>query len=252
MDSILNDVKKLARASNSPSDTIKMINIVEKAKRDLERLGHEEELCNRTTISVIEESMTQEMMNEWVKLVSKTPCSSIQKFTKLLEFLREWRSRLEYMGAGIRAATDFEEPKDSQPSDNQLVNKSGSTHHVEKDRSNSDAKKSRCWFHMLEGGAGDHPIWRCKAFLRKNTQERQQLAKENKACFKCLLTTCPGASDIDKCVRDFQCPVYGCAGKHNRLLHVDASSSKSAVTLHSESAVGNASANNAVLAIQPL
>ena len=68
-DSILNDVKKLSRSSNTTDDVIKMINTVEKAKRDLERLGHEEELCNRTTLSVIEESMTQETMNEWVKLV---------------------------------------------------------------------------------------------------------------------------------------------------------------------------------------
>ena len=46
--------------------------------------------------------------------MSKSPHSSVKKFTALLEFLRDWRSRLEFMGAGIRAASDDEERKDGQ------------------------------------------------------------------------------------------------------------------------------------------
>ena len=48
VDIILSDVKKLRRNNNSPSDSIRMIAIVEKAFRDLQRLGKENELYNGT------------------------------------------------------------------------------------------------------------------------------------------------------------------------------------------------------------
>ena len=64
---------------------------IEKAKRDLECLGHEHELCNRTTLSIIEGCLTEEMMSEWVKVMTQGTYTSVQKFVKLLEFLRDWR-----------------------------------------------------------------------------------------------------------------------------------------------------------------
>ena len=129
---------------------------------------------------MLTESMTQEMMNEWVKLVSKSPYSSVEKFTTLLEFLRDWRSRLEYMGAGIRAASDDEKRKDGQQTTNNDTSgrRSGFGHHAEeKDRNTGGSKRTRCWLHKVEGEAGDHPIWSRKGFLRKKHSRKARIGE---------------------------------------------------------------------------
>jgi hypothetical protein len=153
VDKILDDIKRLKIHDVSPEAVLSMISIIEKANSDLERLGQETELHNSTTISIIEQSMTKEMKVEWVKEIAGKPCtgkafSSQHKFTGLLEFLKGWRNRLEYMGASIH-----EEPD---------VKKGGTFHAKDKPRSESSKKpasRTRCWFHNLDGEPGDHPIW---------------------------------------------------------------------------------------------
>ena len=81
-----------------------MIKIVEKAHRDLERLGAHAELNNSMSISIIEQAMIPQMKHEWVKLIASKECSSGEKFESLLTFLGDWRNRLEYVGARIRDA----------------------------------------------------------------------------------------------------------------------------------------------------
>ena len=110
------------------------------------------------------------------------------------------------MGAGIRAALDDEKRKDGQQTTNNDTSgrRSGFAYHVEeKERNTGAPKRTICWLHVAEGEAGDHPIWRCKSFLRKNTRERQEAVRENKACFRCLLTTFPGAADVGSAIEIF-------------------------------------------------
>ncbi len=64
-----------------------MIKIIEKAHRDLERLGEHAELRNSMLISLIEQAMTPQMKHEWVKLIASKECSSSEKFDSLLTFL---------------------------------------------------------------------------------------------------------------------------------------------------------------------
>ena len=248
VDSILFDVKRLSITEPTDSNVLQMINVVEKANRDLERLGEQSELRNSTSISIIEQAMTKEMKHEWVKLIASKSLSSSQRFTVLLEFLQDWRNRLEYMGASIRESV--EEKTD------RIDYKSGRTYHTGENAGQSNRASthlqrrkqlSRCWLHNVEGEGGDHPIWMCKSFLSKNTQERRDLVTENRACMRCLLTTCAGAKDIAKCGRDFSCPVYGCHKIHNRLLHVDTSG----VACHVNEP-GAGAANNAMLPTQDL
>ena len=215
VDKILDDIKRLEIHDASSEAVLNMISIVEKANSDLERLGQEAELHNSTTISIIEQSMTKEMKFEWVKEIAGKPCtskafSSRQKFTGLMEFLKGWRNRLEYMGASIREDVDV---------------KTGGSFHVQ-DRvgpeSRKPAPKIRCWLHNnLDGEQGDHPIWRCKSFLSKPTQERCDLATVHKACHRCLIVGCAGVSNVKNCSRSFRCYVSGCDGDHSPLLHVD-------------------------------
>jgi hypothetical protein len=76
VDAILYDVKRLSVSGNSHNEVLRMVNIVEKAWRDLERLGEATELCNGTTISIIEKSMTLEMKHVWVKLIASKGLNS--------------------------------------------------------------------------------------------------------------------------------------------------------------------------------
>ena len=232
-------MKKLPCSYNNNADMLKMVNVVEKAWIDLESLGQESELYNGTTISIIEQAMNPQMKHEWVRLIASKSYNSKQKFGALLEFLRDWRNRLEYIDEDIR-----EEP----------IYNEGDTYHVggqhQKERSRQSEKKksrARCWFHNVDGEAGDHPIWECRAFQRKPVQERQDLVKINKACKRCLLVECPGgATSTGECCRDFICLVPGCGGEHNRLLH-----SKDGKVLHAHEADACASGDT-ILPIQKL
>ena len=89
IDTILFDVKNLACSYNNSVDVIKMINIVERASRDLEQLGKKRELYNTTTISIIEQAMSQQMKNEWVRLIEEESIDkdSHIKFEALPDYL---------------------------------------------------------------------------------------------------------------------------------------------------------------------
>ena len=212
VDAILSEVKKLSTNRNDQSEILHMANIVEKAWMDLERLGQASELYNGTTISIIEQAMMTEMKMEWVKLVASKGYASKEKFLTLLEFLRDWRNRLEYLGADIR--TD-------------PASIGGVTHNVESQRvqksserqtSQTASRRKRCLLHSIDE-AGEHPTWKCRLFTSKPVNERIEIVTANKACHRCLLIECPGASDNSKCTKGWKCMKTGCGGEHNRLLH---------------------------------
>ena len=137
-----------------------MINIVEKAYSDLGRLGEQTELYNGTTISIIEQSMPLDMKNEWVKAIVSKQLNSKQKFEELMELMRDWRNRLEYLSASIREVPERHFQKD----------------HVDQTRIQQPRKG--CWLHNMDGG---HPIWRCKLFISTPVQQRMNLVFVNKA-----------------------------------------------------------------------
>ena len=208
---ILEQVKHLKCSGNGPDETLKMISIVEKAWRDLEKLGETTELCNAQTISTIEQAMSEQMQNEWVKEIASKRLNSTLKFNKaLLTFLADWRCRIEYMGCGIRTAgEEYDSPQ-------------GGSYHTGGQTGFKPASGNRCWLHdnLDDDGAPIHSIWRCQLFRSKSVSERRNLTLLNKACQRCLETACSGAKDIEKCQRGFKCSVSGCGGNHNRLLHM--------------------------------
>ena len=149
--------------------------------------------------------MTSQMKHEWVKLIASQSMDSKNKFIALLELLRDWRNRLEYMDASIR-----EEP---------LYQGSGYVHQVTSDSKIRQRTRQRCWLHNLDGPPGEHPIWKCRLFFNKTVKERMDLVTANKACQRCLIVVCPGSSDINQCSRKFTCAAQGCGGNHNVLIH---------------------------------
>ena len=176
--------------------------------------------------------MTLEMKHEWVKLIASKGFDSQQKFLALLELLRDWRNRLEYMDANIR-----EEPE----------HRIGSTHKVaeQRQKDNKSQMKRKCWLHEIEGEAEEHPIWRCRLFLDKSATERCDLISTNKGCWRCLLKGCPGAVDKSKCSRNLTCAIQGCGGNHNKLLYIEDG------TVH-HTQLGEEYTNNPILPIQSL
>ena len=202
---VLRYIKGLARSEDS-GDILYMISIVEKAYRDLKNLGEEREMQNSSILSDIEGAMSSQMRFEWVKLIANETLGSNAKCAKLNTFLQEWRNRLEYDGAVIRAGTPT----------------SGNSFHVEQRNRNLNWKTKSCWLHNDQGGdpGSGHPIWLCKLFLSKPIAERIRLVGVNNACKRCLDVGCTGSTDISKFLRRFTCSIEGCGEIHNKLLHI--------------------------------
>ena len=191
VDAILLDVKNMQVYGDEIADALQMINAVEKAHLDLESLGEEQEMYNSTIISLIEERMSGDMKSEWVKLVAAKRIKSNVKFKLLLELLKNWRYRLEYLDDSTRTAS------------------SQQTLHIRTENTN---RKQTCWLHKENG---DHPIWRCRLFKEKTVDERSQLARDNNACFSCLEV----GHNTSNCTKKFRCKIDECNQKHNQLLH---------------------------------
>lgn len=231
IDAILADVKKLSSNNNNQNDVLKMINTVEKAWRDLKAMGQSIELCNSTTISIIEQTMSKEMKTEWIKIIASKAFDSSKKFLALLDFLRDWRCRIEYELSEIREEETFR-------ATNMPV------HQVSKKQ--APARKQRCWLHNLDGPGGEHPIWKCRLFQSKPVDERKTIVSNYNACKQCLVIGCPGAVNSNSCNRNFKCSVQGCGGSHNILLHSNVSG------VNHNQYGGNSGASNPLLPIQEL
>ena len=60
-----------------------------------------------------------------------------------------------------------------------------------------------------------HGVWAFTAFLQKGYQDRWQLAKDKRFCFRCLAGDHQGKT----CMKSQTCQIDGCRGNHHRLLH---------------------------------
>ena len=93
VDTIMTDVKNAKISGNKPTENpICFINTVEKAHRDLQRLGMTNEIENATIIGQIENQLTGNIREEWVKLAIKKVDMNL--FPYLLKFLGEVKSKL--------------------------------------------------------------------------------------------------------------------------------------------------------------
>ena len=183
IDVILADVKEIPACKDDQA-TLNMIRIVERAHCDLKRIGKQKEMENTTIISMLEVKMSEEMANEWVKLVTKEENKYHNKFELLNKLLTEFRDRIEYKLSNIRM----------MPVERHM------SHHV--DLPTQGWKKQKCWLHQTNG---DHPVWRCRLFLSKPVRERIELVGHT----------------VGNCNRGFICAEGGCQRSHNRLLHTN-------------------------------
>ena len=71
IDSIMADVKNIMKCSDdNPSETLAMINTIERAERDLTALGMEQEISNSTIVSLIEQTLPSSIEDDWLDVVT--------------------------------------------------------------------------------------------------------------------------------------------------------------------------------------
>lgn len=202
VDAILDDISKAPKGDGKSA--LKMIHIVEKAYRDLTRMGRSSEMHNGTVLSMIEKKLPEEMRFEWIQAIAeKEDADSDLKFAMMLKLLGKWRVMIEYDHAAIRRVSE---------------KKVLANHAVKSTEQVKDGRKEKesCWIHTAER----HPIWVCQVFKGMQPSERIQMAKDNNACLACLEVKCPGAGGASNCKKRFKCTVDGCKEAHNKLLHL--------------------------------
>ena len=197
---VLEDLAKVTKGDAKA--TLRLINTVEKAKRDLDRIGAGQEMCNSFIIAQIEKKFPDEMRFEWIKEVAThAEEDSKHRFNLLMVFLQRWRQMIEYDEAAIIKVQE---------------KKTGTVHvagaGVKRDKKMSET----CWIHKE---AGTHPIWRCRIFQEKTLGERLEMTNQQGACHACLEVDCEGAKKPENCKRQFKCQIEGCSEFHNVLLH---------------------------------
>jgi hypothetical protein len=239
INTILDEVTCLSQGKEDNLLTLQMIKVVEKAHRDLKRLGAEDEMYNATMIVTIEKKMPNNMKQEWAKEIAGKDMSSATKFRTLLECLENWRSRIEYLSDSVRTAK---------------TETKGNVHHMQEGRSapssagvygenngaatpvRGEAEREGCWLHQLP-----HPIWRCREFLSLAIEERIKLVEKYKACKVCLSTSCSaGIKSPAECKRwkDPRCRIGGCQEFHSRCMHPATKISGSSAHAEGETTAG--------------
>ena len=201
IDCILADIKKLnAHKNETPSKTLEMINVIEKAYGDLKGLGMEIEMNNSTIVSFIEERLPPEIDMEWINIASAKD-NNCSLFPSLLELLQDFKRRIEYKMSDLRRLSETK----------------GLTGHTgvkqeEEIRNYNNQRKQRCWLHP---DSSDHSIWLCQALQEKSAMERYNVVRDHRACYKCLSK----GHFAPQCRRNFVCREKDCNLSHHTLLH---------------------------------
>ena len=197
VDLVLDAIAKAPKGDGK--STLLLINTIEKAHRDLTRIGAAEEMSNSTIIAMVEKKLPEEIRMDWIKTVApKSEERSGDKFNRLMVFLKGWRQILEYDDSAIRRVPE---------------KKVGSSHMT---GATKMKKSDSCWIHE-ESAA--HPIWKCRVFQEMSLEEKHALVIKMKACQACLEKECSGAKKPEDCTKRFKCQVEGCSKAHNTLLH---------------------------------
>ena len=101
VDAIMQEIKCLTVKENDDNSILKFIRTIEYANSDLKRKNLESEMNNTTTVTLIERLLPKRMLLEWVEIATKLQPN--EKFAKLLQFLEQWKYRIEYLASDIRS-----------------------------------------------------------------------------------------------------------------------------------------------------
>ena len=201
IDAIMKEIKKLKSIKDNDNNKfIHLVDIVERAYRDLKRLNLHNEISNASTVSLIEEKLPYDIKLKWGEKVKGSKFSleydDVNKFPLLMNFLIERKSILEYVGSDLRSSEST----------------SGNVHFADRqDENTKQNEKSDCWIHQNNS----HNIIDCPEFLQMTSDERFECVKDNHVCWSCLK---PGHRSVH-CWKRKKCSEDGCELSHHNLLH---------------------------------
>ena len=210
IDVIMNDIKSMPsiRENDNPK-FIQLVDIVERAFRDLERLQLDREVSNASTVSLIEEKLPISIRMKWAEKVKCAIGLTTNKFPHLLQFLIEHKSVIEYAVSSLRcpeqdasANVCYVENSPVTREQTQKIGKITERNHVIPGNSEKVQEKSpnmqvqndknqergsdrfACLLHNSES----HNTSDCRVFQQLSVDERIKLIKETYACW-CYLRT---------------------------------------------------------------
>ena len=213
IDVIMNEVKRLKPVKeNENAKFINLIDVVERAYRDLERLHLEHELSNAQTVSSIEEKIPMSMKLLWAEHVKCRMASTANKFPELLKFLLERKSIIEYAIADLRSLESGTSGS-VHMTDQHKTNESQEAGKNQSSKNDVNTGTSSCLIH----NNGNHTTDICDIFLKKSVNERIEIIKETNACWSCLKVGHQSAW----CWFRKKCTESDCNMFHHKLLHQD-------------------------------
>ena len=141
VDAIMQEIRCLSVKENDDHSILEFIRTIEHASSDLKRKNLESEMNNTTTVTLIERLLPKKMLLEWVEIATKL--QPHEKFEQLLQFLEQWKYRIEYLSSNIRnkRSSNIEFSHNNQRSYNNV-----SSHSNERSHSHEHSyKKDRCY-----------------------------------------------------------------------------------------------------------
>ena len=199
IDVVMTDLKRLKPLKNKDYvEFIKMVELIERGYRDLERLGLEAEM-NATTVSMVEEKLPPDIKMKWSEEVrgkeTKSKVESSGKFPYMLEFLLERKGIIEYNIDEMRSYTPHEK---------------ADINHMGLDNSTGDYPRVRCVFHQSNA----HLTTECNAYNDLSGEDKEKLIRDSRACWSCLKTGHRSA----RCLERKRCTKSGCNFSHHESL----------------------------------
>ncbi|XP_071948741.1 uncharacterized protein [Antedon mediterranea] len=178
---------------------VEFIDLISACHRNLKRMAIEHEMNNTRVISEIESRLPDDQKRRWVRLIhdpqSKDKIEKDGKLKILLDYLEEEAKSLKYMMTSLHETN--QRPKQQRS----IVN----TVFTEK-----PTDIAACILH----DNAKHQTQDCKGFKAMSMQERIEVIKQKRVCFRCLkhghqVKTCK----LGNCGKD------GCSRKHHPLIH---------------------------------
>ena len=218
VDVVMHDIRKIKSIKDGEDKSfIELVEVVENGFLDLKRLKMDHEICNSSSVAMIEEKLPPSIKRQWtLHVINSTRLGdNSSRFKSLLEFLLDYKRAIEYETMNIRVSGKTSEDHQCQ---DQIIG-----HISIEDRSTDSEvdKKSegsydrhehfRCWLHK----SNSHPIWACKTFKAASPDERVTLVRDNRACWSCLRQ----GHKVSICKYRYKCDKENCTKYHHQSLH---------------------------------
>lgn len=208
----LSDLRQITQvAEGDNTKFIKLVDMVERCYKGLERIGMESEISNSTIIGTIEDRLPPSLKMRWSievcsddsQLTANQQEEPKSRFQQLLDFLLRHRRAMEYSNVDLKIKKTPKMPE-------------ASVHHVQKtdDESSENERQTRvpgCWYHSTNS----HTIHECTVYANASVNERWDMVRDQRVCWLCLKR---GHRQAD-CYSNKECGVDGCKSKHHKTLH---------------------------------